>query len=79
MQCSSEHTFEVDPSSLEARYKDLQKRLHPDRFSVASPQEREHSADQASVVNQAFDTLKRPLKRAHYMVRHTHKSDEILV
>jgi curved DNA-binding protein CbpA len=43
-------------------------RLHPDRFGMASPLEREHAAQQAAAVNQAYDVLKRPLRRAHYIV-----------
>ena len=66
--CSPRPAFDLDPADLEARYKALQRRLHPDGFSTAPPTEREFSAEQASAVNQAYDTLRRPLRRAAYMV-----------
>lgn len=63
-----EGAFDLDVAELERRYKALQLRLHPDRFGTASPLEREHAAQQAAAVNQAYDVLKRPLRRAHYIV-----------
>lgn len=66
---SSPPTFELDNSSLEAKYKALQGRLHPDRFSLASRREQAYSTDQAALVNRAYDILRRPLARARYLVR----------
>ena len=61
-------TFVISPEDLESRYKNLQVRLHPDRFATMSPQEQEHSADQAAAVNQAYDVLRQPLRRAQYIL-----------
>jgi curved DNA-binding protein CbpA len=58
----------MDSSLLERNYKQLQRLLHPDKFATASPQQRAFSDQQASAVNEAYDTLKRPLKRAQYIV-----------
>lgn len=49
--------------------KTLQKTLHPDKFSTAPTNAKTHSADQASLVNRAYATLRDPLKRAKYMLR----------
>lgn len=62
-------TFDLDIVELESKYKALQRRLHPDRFSTAPEQQKEYSLEQASIVNQAYEVLKRPLQRATYLVR----------
>lgn len=62
-------SFEVDERALEARYKALQKELHPDKFSTASPEERAFSDAQAAAVNAAYDTLRHPLRRARALLR----------
>jgi molecular chaperone HscB len=61
-------TFIISSEDLESRYKSLQVKLHPDRFATMSPQEQEHSADQAAAVNQAYDVLRQPLRRAQYIL-----------
>lgn len=63
-------SFDLDSGRLEQRYKELQRRLHPDRFTIHSELEREYSDQQAALVNQAYDVLKRPLRRAHYILQH---------
>lgn len=60
--------FEVPMESLAARYRDLQRATHPDRFANASDRERRISVQQAARVNEAFQTLKDPLNRARYML-----------
>lgn len=54
---------------LEARYWNHQKKLHPDRFHGSSTVEREFSAQQASNINIAYNTLKQPHLRAKYMLQ----------
>ena len=61
--------FAVSNDELERAMKNLQKILHPDKFSTAPNVAREHSADQASLVNRAYATLRDPLRRAKYMLR----------
>eukprot|EP00126_Sphaerothecum_destruens_P003015 Sdes_comp16490_c0_seq1m5808 len=62
-------SFEIDLNLLETRYKNLQRLLHPDKFSLSKNEEKSHSAMQSSLVNRAFNTLKRPLSRALYLLR----------
>ena len=58
----------VDTEQLAERYRDLQRVLHPDRYANATEQERRLSMQGATLVNAAFQTLKDPLQRAHYLL-----------
>ena len=60
--------FELDLSSLSERYRDLQRAVHPDKFANASDQDRRLSVQQATQVNEAYQTLKSPLLRARYLL-----------
>ena len=61
-------TFEIDMDELERQYLGFQRRLHPDRFASKSPKERALSQSQATALNEAYETLKNPLKRAAYLL-----------
>ena len=61
-------SFEIDISSLSERYQDLQRSAHPDKFTNATDRERRLSMQQASIINEAYQALKDPLKRAQYML-----------
>jgi molecular chaperone HscB len=60
--------FEVDLPSLEARYRELQREVHPDRFAGASQAEQRVSMQLATRVNEAYQTLRSPLRRAEYLL-----------
>src|SRR5258706_13126182 len=59
--------FVVDAAALEARYRELQREVHPDRFAAAPEIERRASMQLATRVNEAYQTLKSPLRRAVYI------------
>src|SRR4030081_803783 len=61
--------FAVDAAALEARYHELQREVHPDRFAGAPDAERRVSMQLATRVNEAYQTLKSPLRRAVYILR----------
>ena len=61
--------FSVDAAALEARYRELQREVHPDRFAAAPEIERRASMQLATRVNEAYQTLRSPLKRAVYILR----------
>jgi molecular chaperone HscB len=60
--------FDLDPAALDRRYFDCQRLLHPDRFATRTSRERALSQSQAISINEAYETLKDPLKRADYLV-----------
>lgn len=62
-------SFAIDPADLDRQYFGLQRRLHPDRFATRSAKERALSQQQATAINEAYETLKDPLKRAAYLLR----------
>lgn len=60
--------FLIDGEALAARYRDLQKIVHPDRFAAAGEASQRLSLQGATQVNEAYDTLRDPLKRARYLL-----------
>ncbi len=61
-------SFEVDKTALNIRQQQLQAMFHPDRYVSASEQDKRLSVQQASWVNEAYQTLKNPVKRARYLL-----------
>jgi molecular chaperone HscB len=53
---------------LQQRYYELSRELHPDRFMRKPEAERQRALDLSSTLNDAYRTLKDPLKRAHYVL-----------
>lgn len=60
--------FEIDLPSLDAAYREVQGKVHPDRFVNASDTEKRVAMQWATRANEAYQTLKNPLKRARYLV-----------
>ncbi len=56
-------SYDMDIASLKKKYKRLQAELHPDKFVNKTAEEKELSAEQSSLVNQAFSTLSDPYTR----------------
>jgi len=61
--------FEVDLAQLSSRYRDLQRAVHPDKFASGTDQEKRLAVQRTAQVNEAFETLKRPLERARYLLQ----------
>lgn len=61
--------FEVDRLRLDAKFKALQRRIHPDRFAQKSAQEREIAHRVSSLVNVSYAMLKDPVLRAEHMLQ----------
>lgn len=61
--------YQVDAGELADRYRALQKVVHPDRFAAADAYSQRLSLQNATLVNEAFQTLKDPLLRAQYLLR----------
>lgn len=65
-------SFDVEPTRLDRHYFDRQRQLHPDRFATRTPRERALSQTQATAINEAYETLKDPLRRADYLLQQSH-------
>src|SRR3979490_867681 len=59
----------LDTAALEKEFYALSRRLHPDVFGQADTQERNWSLEQSSLLNDAYRTLKDPIKRTQYLLR----------
>ena len=59
--------FAVDAGALDSAYRDVQSRVHPDKFVNATDAEKRVAMQWASRANEAYQTLKNPQKRARYM------------
>ena len=60
--------FEIDTALLAERYRDLQRAVHPDKFANGSEQEKLLAVQRTSQVNDGFQTLKNPIRRAEHML-----------
>ena len=61
-------SYAIDPVLLEERYRDLSRRLHPDRFARAQPRERMLSLSASTALNDALRTLRSPERRAEHLL-----------
>jgi len=53
---------------LEKAYREIQSQVHPDRFAHAGDAERRASLQWTTRVNEAFQVLKNPVKRASHLL-----------
>jgi molecular chaperone HscB len=60
--------YRLERDALDTRYRELQRHVHPDRFAAAGDRERLLSVQQAAQINEAYDTLKDPLRRGRYLL-----------
>jgi molecular chaperone HscB len=60
--------FRLDQAALEKAYRDIQSRVHPDRFAASGDAERRASLQWTTRVNEAYRTLKNPVRRAQHIL-----------
>lgn len=60
--------FSVDGSLLSSRFRDLQKRFHPDSVASGSERDKLIAVQKASEINDAYQILKNPISRAEYIL-----------
>ena len=60
--------FRLDIEKLDKRFREIQAQVHPDKFAHAGDSERRLSLQWATRVNEAYQTLKKPLARAQYLL-----------
>jgi molecular chaperone HscB len=64
----AEVRFDVDEAELERKYRELHRLVHPDRFARADARARRASLARSVQLNQAWKTLRDPVKRAEYLL-----------
>ena len=60
--------FSMDEQALERSYREIQSRVHPDRFAHAGDAERRASLQWTTRVNEAYRSLKNPVQRASHLL-----------
>src|SRR6476620_11235597 len=58
----------LDTALLEREFYELSRKLHPDIYARAVPQEQEWSLEQSSLLNDAYRTLRDPIRRTEYLL-----------
>ncbi|MEO8545931.1 MAG: Fe-S protein assembly co-chaperone HscB [Burkholderiaceae bacterium] len=59
--------FSQDVAALDARWKELQREAHPDRFAAQGAAAQREAMQWSVRINEAYQRLKHPLKRAAYL------------
>lgn len=59
--------FSLNQADLDARWKTLQREVHPDRFAADGPAAQRVAMQWSVRVNEAYQRLKNPIKRAAYL------------
>ena len=60
--------YDLDLAAVEGRYKDLSRKVHPDRFAKADPRARRASLQRTVQLNEAWRTLRDPVRRAEALL-----------
>src|SRR6187455_1006911 len=60
--------YAVDLAAAEASYKDQSRQVHPDRYATADARARRASLARTVQLNQAWRTIKDPVRRAEYLL-----------
>jgi molecular chaperone HscB len=61
--------FALDADVLSERYRQLQGLTHPDKYADAGAHQQRVAVQYSAFINQAFNTLKKPLPRALYLLQ----------
>lgn len=61
--------FALDMARLDSAYRQVQAEVHPDRFAGGSDAEKRVSMQWATRANEAYQTLKKPVARARYLLK----------
>jgi molecular chaperone HscB len=63
-----EERLSLDLDDLEKRFYELSRKIHPDRYGRKPLTERQFSEEATSILNDAYRTLRDPVKRAEYLL-----------
>ena len=68
--------FNIDLDRLQKSYRIIQAEIHPDKFVSGSQIEKNQSLIKSTEVNDAYQILKNPIKRARYLIKINLNSEE---
>lgn len=60
--------YKIDENILDARYKELQKIVHPDKYAISSDETVNEAQNLSAYISNAYQVLKDYYKRANYIV-----------
>src|SRR5581483_1257696 len=58
----------IDLAALEKAFHELSRKYHPDYFSSASPAEKTQAVRMTALLNDAYRTLRHPVRRVEYLL-----------
>jgi len=61
--------YDIDLEGLNGQFRELQTIVHPDRYAAAGDEQRLRAIELSSYLNEAYETLKSPLRRAGYLLQ----------
>lgn len=61
-------TLGIDLAALEKTFHDLSRKYHPDYFTTSPPAERTQAVRMTALVNDAYRTLRNPVRRVDYLL-----------
>lgn len=61
--------YSIDKNKLDKQYKDIQKVIHPDKYSLLGDKEIKEAQDCSAYVSNAYNILKDDIKRANYLLK----------
>lgn len=60
--------FRIDQQELAARYRELARAVHPDRFADAGEREQRQALERSAALNEAYQVLRSAPRRARYLL-----------
>ncbi|GAB6386698.1 co-chaperone HscB [Stutzerimonas marianensis] len=60
--------FDLDLDQLSVRYREMARKVHPDRFADGDEAEQRRAVEQSANLNEAYQTLRSPSRRARYLL-----------
>jgi molecular chaperone HscB len=58
----------IDTAALEKTFHELSRKYHPDYFTTASPAEKTQAVRMTALLNDAYRTLRHPVRRVEYLL-----------
>jgi molecular chaperone HscB len=61
--------YRIDRAQLDAAFRDVAARVHPDKFANAADADRRAAMQWSTAVNEGYQALKSPIKRAEHLLK----------